>query len=183
MQDWDPSNVLRSSPRHSYRQAATTGALAGIAAGTIQVLVGLLIEKLLLPPGEDNEISPRLVDRLLKRAHKPTSPLLDWLLGTVFHFAYGAGWGALYGVARRWSDLPHPFLAAVTGWMIYLAAFSRIGLGTRTKTEQHPRRRPWQKQVSLIAVAWTFAASTAAVYRSLEHRVEGASADSITERA
>lgn len=154
----------------SYLDATKSGALAGVLASVVQVLVGLLLDKLLLPPRQHNNIAPRFVKRLFQLRGKPAEPARDWVLGTVFHLGYGLGWGSGFGLARRGTGLPSPILSSLTGLLIYLAAFSGIGAGTLTWTESSPRRRSWRKQLSLVAVAWTFALSTGAFYDRLVRR-------------
>ena len=158
------------SARPSSLEAASWGAVAGVIAGVIQVLVGLLLDRILLPPREHNNIAPRFVKRLFQLQGRGSRPVRDWTLGTLFHFGYGVGWGAAFGLARRWSGIPSPLLGVGTGFLIYLLAFSGVGVGTKTRTEPYPRRRHWPKQLSLIAVAWTFALTTAAIYDFLARR-------------
>jgi hypothetical protein len=137
------------------------GAVAGILGSVVQVGVGFALDKLLLPPRQHNNIAPRLVKRLAqgtgRRGHAPR----DWTFGTLFHLGYGAGWGALLGLARRRTGASPLSLGVVGGGLIYLAAFSHIGVGTLTATEPPPNARGWRKQASLVAVASTFALATA----------------------
>src|SRR5579884_1702481 len=161
---------LPSPLRRADLDAATSGAKAGAIASVVQVALGWLLDQLLLPPGHDNNIAPRLVDRAAARAGQDTHPLLDWILGSVFHFGYGLGWGALFGLLRRHLPLPSLALGSAMGGAIYLIAFSRAGVGTRTGSEAHPDRRPWQKQVSLLSVAMGYALSVAVVFDRLPGR-------------
>jgi hypothetical protein len=147
--------------------AASYGALAGLGGSVIQVQVGLLLDKLLLPPRQHNNIAPRFVKRLFQWRGKPGNPKRDWTLGTLFHLGYGIGWGCAFGLARRWTGIPSPLLGGATGFAIYLLAFSGLGVATHTWTEPHPRRRSWRKQISLVAVAWTYALSTAFIFDRL----------------
>jgi hypothetical protein len=156
--------------RPSYPTAAGVGAAAGLVGSVVQVLVGLLLDKAVLPRGQDNNIAPRFVTRLFQSQGEPANPARDWALGTAFHLGYGVGWGAAYGLARRRTGLPPSLLGVLTGLLIYLLAFSGFGAGTKTRTEPPPHRRGWRKQASLVAVAWTFALTTAAVYERLTRR-------------
>lgn len=156
--------------RWTYLQASYLGSAAGIIASTIQVIVGFLLDKLLLPRGHDNNIAPRLANRSFRKAGQDMHPVVDWVAGMLFHYAYGLGWGVIFGLVRRWSKLPSLFIGGALGWLIYLLAFSRQGIGTKTGAEQHPKRRPWQKQVSLVAVAFTYALATALTYDRLEEK-------------
>ena len=154
----------------SSREAALIGAAAGVIAATVQVVVGWGLSHTLLPEGHDNNISPRLVNRLIRRQGRRTNPLIDWLFGTLFHYGYGIGWGVAFGVLKRWSRLPSLPLGGLLGGLIYLLAFSRAGVGTKTHTERHPKHRPWHKQLSLVTVAYTFALSLAPTYDWLARR-------------
>jgi hypothetical protein len=150
-----------------YREAATSGAAAGLIASVIQVLVGLLLDKLLLPPRQHNNIAPRLIKRLFQKQGRPPHPVRDWSFGTLFHLAYGMSWGCVFGLVRRWLPIPSPLLGGALVLLIYGLAFSRIGVGTRTQTERHPQQRGWGKQLSLVAVAATFGITVAAAYDRL----------------
>ena len=146
------------------RQAAAAGLLAGLAASTVQSAIGFFIDRALLPTRHDNNIAPRLVHRSSRRVGYRSSPAQDWLLGVLFHFFYGAGWGALYGPVRAHLRAPRLALGGALGGLLYLLAFSRIGLGTRTGTEEPPDRRPLHKQLALVAVAFTDASALARLY-------------------
>jgi hypothetical protein len=150
--------------------AGRTGAIAGLVAGTVQPAVGWAIDQVFLPRGHDNNIAPRLVNRSVRRAGHPSHPVLDWVGGTLFHYAYGAGWGAAYGVARRASRLPPLALGGIFAGLIYLLAFSQVGVGTQTGAEQHPDRRPWCKQASLVAVVLAYVVSLVVAYDRLAPR-------------
>ena len=160
--------------RPPYLDATRAGAVAGIVASVFQVIVGLLLDRFVLPRRQHNNIAPRFVKRLFQIEGRAARPARDWSLGTLFHLVYGAGWGCAFGLVRRWSGIPSPLLGGATGLLIYLLAFSGVGAGTWTRTEGHPRRRSWRKQLSLVAVVSTFAASTALVYERLVPRTRAA---------
>jgi hypothetical protein len=147
--------------------AAGSGAAAGLAASVVQTGVGLALDRLLLPHGHDNNIAPRLVDRVARRAGHHTPSAIDWAMGTAFHLGYGLGWGALFGVVRRRSRAPGLLLGSALGALLYGLAFSRVGLGTQTGAEAPPEERPWQKQVSLVSVAMAFALALALLFDRL----------------
>jgi hypothetical protein len=153
-----------------FLKSARTGVVAGVIGSTIQVTVGLLIDKFLLPREHDNNIAPRFITRIFQKKGDPPNLVRDWTLGTLFHFGYGVGWGSLFGLVRRWSGISSPLIGGAMGLLIYLLAFSRIGAGTKTGTEVHPGRRDWRKQLSLLAVAWTYSMSTAVIYDRLARR-------------
>ena len=154
----------------SLLQSAGTGALAGMSGAVIQVAVGLLIDKLLLPPQHDNNIAPRVMTRLFQKRGDRPNRLRDWTLGTLFHIGYGLFWGVSFSLARRWTRIPSRFLGLVMAALIYLLAFSKFGAGTKTGTEEHPRRRPDNKQLSLVAVVLTFTTTAVLSHNWLERR-------------
>jgi hypothetical protein len=124
---------------------------AGLLASVPQVLFTHAVERLLgLPPGKA-DIGPRFVQRLAERLEKPLPPVLHWLLAAVFHFAYAAGWGALYGAVQQRRAMPPTVGGPALGSVIYGLAFSRAGAATHTGSEQHPERRPRRE----LAMHWT----------------------------
>jgi hypothetical protein len=151
----------------AYIRAGAIGAGAGVVASVVQAAIGVALDKLLLPPGHDNNIAPRLINRTARQLGHRSNPVVDWLLGTGFHLGYGMGWGGVFGVLRHWSGLPSPALAAALACIMYLVAFSPFGAGTQTGTEREPRKRPWQKQVSLLSVPLAYTLPLAALYDRL----------------
>src|SRR5690348_5344015 len=128
--------IAMSVSLQSYAVAGTTGAGAGVIASIVQVVVGAMLDRMLLPPGHDNNIAPRLVHRTARKLGHRSSAVLDWLVGIVFHVGYGIGWGVLFGVFRKWSRLPSLPLGGLLGGVIYLAAFAPFGVATRTGSER-----------------------------------------------
>ena len=159
--------------RRSYLDAGATGLVAGTLASGVQTLVGWTIDQTLLPRGQDNNIAPRFVDRSARQVGLRPPPAVDWILGTLFHFGYGMVWGVAFGLVRCWSRVPSLALGGGLGGLLYLLAFSRIGIGTKTGTEQQPERRPWQKQVSLVSVAVAYALSLPLIFDRLQRRQVG----------
>lgn len=162
--------MLSSASTHPDVRAAGAGAFAGFLACLVQVIVGWFLDRFFLPRGHDNNIAPRFVNRVFRRSGRRANPVRDWVLGTLFHLGYGLGWGTLFGMARRWSGLPSWVLASAAGLLIYLAAFSGLGAGTRTGTEHKPERRPWRKQFSLVAVALTYVITLAWTFDRVERQ-------------
>lgn len=161
---------------HAYRQAAARGAVAGLGASVVQTLVGLALDGLLLPKREHNNIAPRFVKRLANWTGRGGDARRDWTFGTLFHLGYGVGWGVLLSLSRRVFGLPAVPQGALTGGAIYAAAFSPIGAGTVTRTEPPPERRGWHKELSLVAVAWSYAYAAAMLDELLRRwRLFGAS--------
>src|SRR5436309_743853 len=110
--------------QQSLAELATEGAAAGLLGGVVQVVVGLVLDKLFLPPRHDNNIAPRLVTRLFQRGGQEPHVVRDWALGTLFHFGYAVGWGGLFGVARGRTSLPSGAVGGLIGLAIYVLAFS-----------------------------------------------------------
>jgi hypothetical protein len=154
----------------SYVTAGAMGALAGLMACLVQTTVGAVLNRVLLPPGHDNNIAPRLVHQSARKLGHRTSPALDWLLGTLFHVGYGISLGSVFGFVRRWSGWPSLLLGGALGGLLYLVEFTGFGVGTQTGTEQHPEQRPWQKQVSLVSVVTTYVVPLAMFFDRLTQR-------------
>lgn len=162
------------------RTTIVKGAAAGVAAAALQAALGKLEELLLLPPGEDADLAPILVDRLARRAGYGTSPAERWTAGTLFHFGYGAFWGAAYAVAREQRQLPPAAGGALLGTVIYLITFPRWGGAVRTSTVPHPSERSAGMAIFGVSVTASFGLATAAVYEGLRRwRETGAAAVSL----
>jgi hypothetical protein len=136
------------------------GGACGLAGGTLQVAVGWLLSQTLLPPWEDNNIAPRLMQRSLSAVGQRPSSGRDWVLGTLFHYAYAFAWGAVLARGRALSNLPALVVAAPVSLVVYTLAFSRVGAGTLVRAEAHPAERPANKQASLLGVVTAFTVST-----------------------
>ncbi|HEV2146434.1 MAG TPA: hypothetical protein VGR37_03370 [Longimicrobiaceae bacterium] len=143
------------------------GAAAGVAASVAQAALGKSYEKLLLPPGEDSDLAPRLVRRIAERAGERVSHAEKWALGTAFHLGYGAFWGAGYAAAReRW---PVPPLAggALLGGFIYVITFPRWGGAVRTGVVRPPDRRSDRMTAFGALVTLAFGVMTALAYEGM----------------
>lgn len=145
------------------------GAKAGVFGATVQVMVGKAEEKLLLPPWEDADIAPRFVHRLGLRAGVDMNTPARWVLGTAYHYSYGAAWGALYAVAReRWRF--HPVLGGLAlGGLIYGITFPSWGTAVQTGTERPPEQRTSAMEVVAVSVAIVFGLATALAYERMAH--------------
>jgi hypothetical protein len=157
----------------SFVSTVALGAAAGLGATAVQTTLGLAIDKLLLPDGHDNNVAPRLVNRLFRRSGLADDAARDWTMGTVFHFGYAVSWGAVYALARRWSGLPGLVLGPAFAGLLYLLAFSRLGGATLTEAERPPDQRPWGKQASLVAIASSYALAVAVLMDRLDGRRRG----------
>ncbi|HEX6512937.1 MAG TPA: hypothetical protein VF157_11590 [Chloroflexota bacterium] len=147
------------------------GALAGLMASVPQVLVTQAVEKLLGLPPRHADIGPRFVQRLAERLEAPLSPAGHWLLAGVFHFAYAAAWGALYGAVQRRVHVPASAGGVTMAVTIYTLAFSRLGAATQAGSEPHPERRRRREFALHWTPALTFSLLTAYGYEWLRRRV------------
>lgn len=145
-----------------------TGCLAGIPQVIAAQLVGVLVGR-----RERADIAPRLVQNIAKQFGESLSRPSRWLLATLFHFSYAAGWGAAYAVARETRGVrrvPEWLAGGVLGLLVYAVAFSRVGTGTLVGAERPPDRRENREW----AIQWTsslsFALALAYGYRWLRGR-------------
>jgi hypothetical protein len=159
-------------------RVVASGALAGVVAGIPQVLATQLVAGLLADtPRERADIGPRFVQRLANHLGESLPAPLQWLLGAVFHFGYGAGWGSLYALAASYARLGPQLGAPALATVIYAAAFSPWGAATKTRTERPPGRRPTGDTVLHLTAALTFSAVTALTFEWLRHRPRPPSVD------
>lgn len=148
-------------------RALAAGALCGMAAAAVQAAVGKSYERLLLPPGEDSDLAPRLVHRASEEAGHDASRAEAWTAGTLFHFGYGAFWGAAYAAVReRWRVPPVAGGAALGGW-IYAITFPRWGGAVQTGTVRPPGRRSSRMTGFGVAAALSFGLTTALAYEAV----------------
>jgi hypothetical protein len=113
--------------------ALAEGLLAGALGAAVQTLFFSATRKLAPRPAKDAFTPPELEQRderetetIARRAFEelagrgPLSPEQKQLGGQLVHFAFGAGWGGLYGLARAtWPQLRHPLgvgAFALTVW-------------------------------------------------------------------
>lgn len=143
------------------------GIVAGLVAGVPQVLVVQAESPLFGLPRESADIGPRFVQRVSQKTDQPLGAARFWLIAAGFHFAYAAGWGALYALLQKWRPAqPHvggPLLAS----LIYALAFSPWGVATRTRTERPTDQRPLRESILHWSAALTFSVVTAVVYQRL----------------
>lgn len=145
------------------------GAVAGLAASTVQVIIGKLEEKLLpLPPHEDADIAPRLVGKVAENAGIETTKATRWTLGTLFHFGYGALWGMGYAatVEKISEKRPvDPLLGGtLLGTLIYVITFPNWGGAVKTRTERPPEQRSPGFHLITWSVALTYGIATGLFY-------------------
>lgn len=147
------------------------GAVSGIAAAGIQVLIGKFEEMLLLPSWENSDIAPRLVKQLGDDVGIDVSVAAKWALGTVFHFGYGAAWGAGYALACERRPV-HPLLGgALLSGLIYVITFPRWGGAVQTQTERPPEERTDGMDIVAASVCLSFGVATALLNEALRSRI------------
>lgn len=145
------------------------GALAGLAASTVQVMVGKA-EEILLPlrRDEDAHIAPRLVGKVAENVGVETTKATRWTLGTLFHFGYGMLWGAGYAAAVEKIEAKQPVhpLAGGTllGLIIYGITFPNWGGAVKTRTERPTHQRSLGMQMITWSVALTYGVCTGLFY-------------------
>lgn len=145
------------------------GAAAGMIACTVQAAIGKSEEKLFhLAPGE-SDFAPRLMRRLSGQAGHTLSKEGQWVLGTAFHYGYGAFWGMSYAAVRERGA--RPALAGVgLGALIYTITFPRWGGAVQTRTERPPEQRSTATEAMLLSVTLGFGLATAWAYEALRGR-------------
>ena len=142
------------------------GAAAGLGASVIQVVIGKGEEKLLpLPDHEDANIAPRLINRVAEQAEIKLSSRHHWVLGTLFHFGYGAFWGAGYALAVRDREVSPLVGGTLLGGLIYALAFPRWGAAVVTKTERPPEKRTAKMNIVAWSVALSYGVATGLLYQ------------------
>lgn len=146
------------------------GASAGIGACTIQAIIGKAEEKMLLPPWEDSNIAPRLMQRLAEHAGESLSPVTKWMLGTAFHLGYGAFWGALYAAGRERRPVNPLLGGSLLGGLIYGITFPRWGGAVQTRTERPPGRRTERMTFVAASVTLAFGLATALLYEGIREK-------------
>lgn len=149
------------------RENLLLGAVSGLVATLVQTAIGKVEEKAFLPPWEDSNIAPRLVDRVLKRLDIDPSLATEWVLGTAYHLSYGASWGVGYAAVRERRPV-HPLVGgALLGGVIYGVTFTRWGGAVQMDVERHPRRRTPAMELVAASVTLGFGLSTAFAYEYL----------------
>jgi len=138
-----------------------------VVASVVQAAVGASESATFVPDGENANIAPRLMARLAARGGGSLTAAERWTLGTTYHLAYGAGWGALYGIVRERSGV-HPVLAGTAlGAAIYGITFPRWGGAVLLDVERPPGARSREMEVVLASVTLSFGLATAAVYEAI----------------
>lgn len=150
--------------------ALLRGSAAGLGASVIQVMIGKAEEILLLPPGEDSNIAPRLMARLAEDVGEDLSDEEKWALGTAFHLGYAVFWGAAYAAARERYPVSPLVGGGLLGSLIYGITFTRWGGAVQTDTERPPEERSDEMTVVAASVALSFGITTAYFYEWLRER-------------
>lgn len=147
--------------------ALLRGAGAGLLATAPQTLVGKLEERLFLPPGEDADIAPRLVERVAGRVGVRLPTPVKWVLGTAYHLGYGCAWGAAYAFFHERRPLPPLLGGFLLGCAIYAIAFQRWGPGVLLGAERPPGVRSRRMTLVASSVSLSFGLATAFLYERL----------------
>jgi hypothetical protein len=146
---------------------AVRGGLAGAAGSVVQAAVGKSEDIAILPPRENANIAPRLMDRLFGTRGISLTTAESWTLGTIFHLGYGAGWGKLYALVRERRPT-HPLLGGtILGTTIYLITFPRWGGAVLSGIERPPERRSRRMGFVAASVALSFGLATALFYEAI----------------
>lgn len=147
------------------------GSAAGVIGALVQAAVGASESALFLPEDEDANIAPRLMDRLARDLGEELPLAAEWVLGTLFHFGYGAGWGMLYALLDEELDV-HPAVGgAAMGAIIYGITFPRWGGAVQTQVERPPEERTSRMTFVAASVALTFGLTTAYAAHALKLRL------------
>jgi hypothetical protein len=145
----------------------TRGAAAGVFAAVVQAGVGATESRWFLPDGENANFAPRMMARLAVLLGTSLSATERWTLGTVYHHAYGAGWGALYALVRERRPV-HPLAGGlVLGGLIYGITFTPWGGAIWIDAERPPGVRTRRMEVVLASVTSSFGLVTAYTYERL----------------
>ena len=156
---------------HPRLLTALRGAAAGMVGSLVQAGVGASESALLLPEHEDANIAPRLMDRLARDLGEDLPLELEWLLGTLFHFGYGAAWGMLYALAEDELGIPPSWGGLAMGGVIYAITFPRWGGAVQTQVERPPEQRTDRMTFVAASVALTFGVTTAYASHALKLRL------------
>lgn len=162
----------------SYQSPLTViikGAIAG-AAGTAVMGAAMerapqLMEQLGLapatpptPPRKPNAPSSPTEEVAERVSDRPLDPETRAAAGQAIHWAYGAGWGAFYGVMQSSLRLPHLLHGTLFGGLVYAVASTvvpRLGL-TRPPTSQ-----PMPMNLTQLAMHLIYGWATAIVFGAL----------------
>ncbi|HEY6562646.1 MAG TPA: hypothetical protein VI072_35505 [Polyangiaceae bacterium] len=143
------------------------GMAAGMVACTGQAVVGKVEDWALLPPWEDANIAPRHVERVADSQGVELGTPSKWLLGTAFHYGYGAFWGAVYAGARERISVSPLTGGLVLGSVIYAITFPRWGVAVQTGTERPAGVRTKRMTLVAASVAISFGLFTAFLYERM----------------
>src|SRR5690606_10648130 len=95
----------------------------------------------------------------------------EWILGTIFHFGYGAAWGMIYALAEEQLDL-HPAVGGTAlGGLIYAITFPEWGGAVQTQVERPPEARTSRMTFVAASVAFSFGLATAYASHAMRARV------------
>lgn len=159
--------------RTSHIPSLLAGAAAGVIASSVQAAVGKTGDLALLPPREDMDLAPILVGRMADAADTEVSDATRWVLGTGFHYGYGAFWGAGYAAVHSRTQVPPVVGGLALGGLIYAITFPRWGGAVQTRTVPAPEERTGRMELVLAAVTSVFGLTVSFAYESLRPRDRG----------
>lgn len=154
----------------STTSAVARGAAAGLIGSIVQAAVGATESALFLPDHEDANVAPRLMDRLARDMGKEMPLEAEWALGTLFHLAYGATWGALYGLADDRLEIPPLLGGLALGGVIYGITFPDWGGAVQTQVERPQEARTRRMSVVVGSITLGFGLATAYANHALKLR-------------
>lgn len=168
--DGDRNALINYTARIAMLHPILRGATAGLMGTIVQTTIGATESALILPEHEDANIAPRLMDRIARRFGEDLPLELEWLLGTAFHFGYGATWGALYALLEEQVEMHPAAGGAALGALIYGITFPRWGGAVQTDVERPPEVRTRRMTFVAASVALSFGLATAYASHTLRQR-------------
>lgn len=97
------------------------------------------------------KVAEGVFDKRLNRKEKQAA-------GQFFHWAYGAGWGSLYGIMQSTIRLPKLVHGTIlAGWMILAAATAMPFMQLVPPPKDLPRERVFLQSLYILFFAWTTA--------------------------
>ena len=155
--------------------AAIRGALGGVAGGLAMY-------------GMKQKVAPKVIPEDMRREGFAPKKAVEWAeeqaghpdaltqdqeqkAAMVAHLAYSAGFGALYGLARRKADgVPTPLAGALFGLAVWGVSFEGLmpALGMMKATTDMPIQK-WPPDIMGHVI---YGAATAVVYEALDNVVD-----------
>jgi len=149
------------------------GALAGLL-GTAVITVGMRYAPQLLsaaglpPPPPAEEPPAKLAQKLAAGVFETdVDPATKQTAGQAIHWAYGAGWGALYGIMQGSLHLPHWLHGTLFGGIVAAIASTLVpAMRLTPPASEQPDTQKALQLASRLVYGWV----TAFVFGRLEHK-------------